>query len=85
MKADLEVREHNERKRGGINDKFSIYSNCICTYSIIMEIRTETQKMSEKQEDNIINFPQEKVTDEEFNIFMNALLGPYKGGGYNPE
>ncbi len=41
--------------------------------------------MSEKQEDNIVKFPQSKVTDEEFAIFMNALLGPYKGGGYNPE
>jgi len=41
--------------------------------------------MSEKQEDNIINFPQNKVTDEEFQVFLNALFGPYKGGGYNPE
>lgn len=26
-----------------------------------------------------------EVTDEEFAIFMKALLGPYKGGGYTPE
>lgn len=39
--------------------------------------------MSEKQEDNIIEFPH-KVTDEEFEMFINALLGPYKGG-YCPE
>lgn len=40
--------------------------------------------MSENQDDNIIDFPH-KVTDEDFAIFMKALLGPYKGGGYNPE
>jgi hypothetical protein len=40
--------------------------------------------MSENQEDNILNFPH-KVTDEEFAIFMQALLGPYKGGGYQQE
>lgn len=40
--------------------------------------------MSENQEDNIVNFPH-KVTDEEFKMFLDALLGPYKGGGYNPE
>lgn len=43
-------------------------------------------KMSKKSGDNIINLPiDNKVTDEEFQIFMDALLGPYKGGGYNPE
>lgn len=26
-----------------------------------------------------------EVTDEEFKMFLDALLGPYKGGGYNPE
>jgi hypothetical protein len=42
--------------------------------------------MSKKVENNIINLPIEnKVTDEEFQLFMDALLGPYKGGGYNPE
>ena len=42
--------------------------------------------MSKKVENNIINLPiDNKVTDEEFAIFMDALLGPYKGGGYNPE
>ena len=42
--------------------------------------------MSEKQEDNVIQFPQAGVTDEEFEIFIKAFFGPYKGGvGYNPE
>jgi hypothetical protein len=41
--------------------------------------------LSEKQEDNVIDFPQAGVSDEDFNIFMQAFLGPYKGGGYNPE
>jgi len=42
--------------------------------------------MSEKVENNIINLPiDNKVTDEEFQIFIDALFGPYKGGGYNPE
>ena len=25
------------------------------------------------------------VTDEDFEVFMKAFFGPYKGGGYNPE
>ena len=42
--------------------------------------------MSEKVEANIINLPIDNgVTDEDFAIFMKAFLGPYKGGGYNPE
>ena len=55
--------------------------------------------MSEKQEDNIINLSKsqkrriavetgrdvEDITDEEFQVFLNALFGPYRGGGYNPE
>lgn len=42
--------------------------------------------MSENQEAQIINLPiEDKVTDEDFSIFMNAFMGPYKGGGYNPE
>jgi len=49
----------------------------------ILQIRAE--KMSENQETNIIEFPQAGVSDEDFNIFMNAFLGNYKGGGYNPE
>ena len=37
-------------------------------------------------EAQIIKMPIEnKVTDEDFAIFMNAFFGPYKGGGYNPE
>jgi hypothetical protein len=35
-------------------------------------------------EDNIIKLPSQ-VTDEEFMMFMNALLGDYKGGGYLAE
>ena len=55
--------------------------------------------MSEKQEDNVVQFSKsqmrriaketgrdiEEITDEDFQVFLNALLGPYKGGGYNPE
>lgn len=42
--------------------------------------------MSEKSGDNIINLPIEhKVTEEDFNTFMEALLGPYAGSGFNPE
>ena len=55
--------------------------------------------MSEKEESNIIDFskPQkrriakktgrdiEDITDEDFKVFMDALFGPYKGSGYNPE
>jgi hypothetical protein len=55
--------------------------------------------MSENKEDNVVQFSKsqmrriaketgrdvDEITDEEFVIFMNALLGPYKGGGYNPE
>lgn len=41
--------------------------------------------MSEKQEDNIIQFPNQAITDEEFEIAIKAIFGPYKGSGYNPE
>ena len=27
----------------------------------------------------------EEISDEDFQVFLNALFGPYKGGGYNPE
>jgi hypothetical protein len=47
--------------------------------------------MSEK-EDNIIDFQSKsqerqksEISDVEFQMFLNALLGPYKGGGYQPE
>ena len=32
-----------------------------------------------------VDFGSNKVTDEEFEIAMNAIFGPYKGSGYNPE
>jgi hypothetical protein len=42
--------------------------------------------MSKKVENNIINLPiDNKVTDEEFAMFMDALLGPYKGGRFMQE
>jgi len=41
--------------------------------------------MSEKVDNNIINLPTNKVTDEEFAMFMDALLGPYKGGRFMQE
>jgi hypothetical protein len=55
--------------------------------------------MSEKQEqDNVISLSKSQmrriakeqnkempVTDEEFDMFMEAFFGVYKGPGYNPE
>ena len=55
--------------------------------------------MSEKQEDNVIEFSKsqmrriaketgrdiDEITDEDFQVFMKALLGPYRGGAYLPE
>ena len=41
--------------------------------------------MSENQEQNIINFPTQAITDEEFQMAIEAIFGPYKGPGYNPE
>ena len=42
--------------------------------------------MSEKEKPfKVIQGGIDEVTDEDFRIFMEALLGPYKGGGYNPE
>jgi len=55
--------------------------------------------MSENQEDNIIHLSKsqmrriaietghdvDEITDADFQVFLNALFGPYKGGGYNPE
>ena len=32
-----------------------------------------------------VDFGSNKVTDKEFEIAMNAIFGPYKGSGYNPE
>ena len=47
--------------------------------------------MSEK-EDNIIDFQSKsqerqksEISDADFQVFMNALLGKYNGGGYVPE
>jgi hypothetical protein len=42
--------------------------------------------MSEKVEAQIINMSiEDKVTDEEFALFMKALTGPYIGGGFRQE
>ena len=56
--------------------------------------------MSEKEKDNVIDFVSKSqmrrvaketgyegdITDEEFQLVLEALFGPYKGGiGYNPE
>jgi hypothetical protein len=41
--------------------------------------------MSEKKEAfKVIQGDKENISDAEFQIFLNAFLGPYKGG-YNPE
>lgn len=44
------------------------------------------------KEDNVIDFSKsqkrrntEEISDEDFQVFLDALFGPYKGGGYNPE
>jgi hypothetical protein len=56
------------------------------------------EELSEK-EDNVIDFSKsqkrriakqtgrdiDEITDEEFQVFLDALFGPYKGGGYLPE
>jgi len=37
--------------------------------------------MSENTEAQIIKFPSDRViSDEDFKIFLDAFLGPYKGG-----
>jgi hypothetical protein len=55
--------------------------------------------MSEKEESNIIDFSKSQkrrsdikngvdangISDEDFQVFLKAFFGPYKGGGYNPE
>lgn len=55
--------------------------------------------MSKKEDNNVVQFSKsqmrriavetgrdvDEITDEEFQMFLNALFGPYKGGGYNPE
>jgi hypothetical protein len=38
-----------------------------------------------KKEDNIINFPNQFITDEDFEMAIKSIFGPYKGPGYNPE
>jgi hypothetical protein len=41
--------------------------------------------MSEKNETNIINFPKEPISDEDFAIAINAIFGPYKGPCWSQE
>jgi len=55
--------------------------------------------MSEKQEDNVIHLSKsqmrriaketgrdvDEISDEDFQVFLKALFGDYKGPGYNPE
>jgi hypothetical protein len=44
------------------------------------------EKMSEKEKHlQLIQGGIDEVSDEDFRIFMEALLGKYKGSGYNPE
>ena len=43
-------------------------------------------KMSENEKPfRIIEGGKDEVSDEDFRVFMTALLGEYKGGGYLPE
>ena len=56
--------------------------------------------MSKKEEDNVIDFMSksqmrriakqtghdvDEITDEDFQVFLKALFGDYKGGAYQPE
>ena len=42
--------------------------------------------MSEKKEPlKLIQGEKEHISDEDFQVFLDALFGPYKGGGYLPE
>lgn len=55
--------------------------------------------MSEKKEDNVVQFSKsqmrriaketgqdiDEISDEDFQIFLKALFGEYKGPRYNPE
>ena len=41
--------------------------------------------MSEKSGTNIINFPKEPISDEDFEMAINAIFGPYKGPRWSPE
>ena len=42
--------------------------------------------MSKKEKPfKVIQGGLDEVTDEDFRIFMEALLGPYKGSGYQQE
>jgi len=50
----------------------------------IIEFKSKSQKrriVKELGED----MDKAEVSDEDFAVFMEAFLGPYKGGGYNPE
>ena len=55
-------------------------------YDFTPESWQEKLKKDGKLKDkNIINFPIQAITDEEFKIAIKAIFGPYKGSGYNPE
>ena len=55
------------------NSNYHHEVNCACTRCM--------------PENNVIQFPnkENEITDEDFEVFMKALLGPYKGSGYRPE
>jgi hypothetical protein len=42
--------------------------------------KLQMQKISKEMDINL-----EDISDEDFQVFLDALFGPYKGGGYNPE
>jgi hypothetical protein len=44
-------------------------------------------QMSEKEKPKfkLIEGGKEEISDKDFQIFLNALYGPYKGSSYNPE
>ena len=50
----------------------------------VIEFKSKSQKRRILKELDA-DIEKAKVSDEDFAVFMEALLGPYKGGGYNPE
>ncbi len=52
--------------------------------SNIIDFHSKSQKRRIVKELGL-DMEKAEVSDEDFQVFLNALLGPYKGGGYNPE
>jgi len=59
--------------------------DCKCNSNYHHEVNCACMACMPKS--NVIEFPNQesKVTDKEFDMFVNALLGKYSGIGYMPE